>query len=186
MKKVTITIAILFFAIFCTNAQNRIEPGIYSVVDSCYTSLSFTPGINKSSSTNILGIDVGDSGSSYKGETSGVKCTGNLVMVIDPEKKVIKRTLKSYDPFIKTMTPDLIMIVPLTVEKNKRKYDAGKSVMGIKTEKKERVSFEWEQIDDVTFQINFDATPGEYAVVFKAAKLGDYDFASIYGFTIPE
>ena len=46
--------------------------------------------------------------------------------------------------------------------------------------------FEWEQIDDVTFRISFEAAPGEYAVVFKAAKLGDYDFASIYGFTVAE
>lgn len=186
MRKIISTIAIAFIATLFANAQDRLEPGIYAVADSCYTSLSFSAGINKSSSTNIFGVEVGDSGSSYKGETSGVNCTGCLVMVIDPDKKVIKRTLKSYEPFIKTMTPDLIMIVPLTVEKNKRTYNAGKSVMGIKTEKKERVPFEWEQIDDVTFRINFEAAPGEYAVVFKAAKLGDYDFASIYGFTIAE
>lgn len=56
-------------------------------------------------------------------------------MVIDPNKKVIKRTIKSYEPFIKT-------------------------------EKKERVPFEWEQIDDVTLHIriinmekNFYETP---------------------------
>lgn len=186
MKKIITTIVIAITAVFISNAQEKLEPGIYSVVDSVYTSLSFSPGINKSSSTNILGVEVGDSGSSYKGETSGVKCTGTLVMVIDPEKKVIKRTLKSYDPFIKTMTPQLIAIIPLTVQKNKRTYDAGKSVMGIKTEKKERVTFEWEQIDDVTFVINFETAPGEYAVVFKGANLGDYDFASIYGFTVEE
>lgn len=186
MRKFFISTAIAFLAAFCAKAQDRLEPGIYAVVDSCYTSLSFSPGINKSSSTNVLGVEVGDSGSSYKGETSGVNCTGTLVMVIDPDKKVIKRTLKSYQPFVKTMTPDLIMIVPLSVEKNKRTYNAGKSVMGIKTGIQERVAFEWVRIDDVTFQIDFEAAPGEYAVVFKAAKLGDYDFASIYGFTVAE
>lgn len=186
MKKIFTTIVIALAAVFCTNAQDKLDPGIYAVVDDTCTSLEFAPGINSKSTTNIVGIEFGKSGSSYKGETSGVKCTGTLLMVIDPEKKIVKRTPKTYDPFIKTMNPDFIMIVPLVVQKNKRVYDAGKSVMGINTEKRERVDFEWEQIDDVTFRISFEAAPGEYAVVFKAAKLGDYDFASIYGFTVAE
>lgn len=186
MRKIFITIALAFMAFFSANAQDALEPGIYAVVDGTYTSLEFAPGINSKSTTNIVGIEIGKSSSSYKGETSGVMCTGCLVMVINPEKKVIKRTPKSYDPFIKTMSPELIGIVPLAVQKNKRTYDAGKSIMGINAEKRDRVDFEWEQIDDVTYKINFQAAPGEYAVVFKGAKLGDFDFSSIFGFTMAE
>lgn len=186
MKKIFCTIAIMIAAAFCAGAQETLAPGIYALVDSTYTSLSYTNGGTTNSSTNILGIEVGKRKETYKGETSGVQCTGTLVMVIDPEKKVIKKTLKGYDPFIKTMNPNLITIVPLSVEKNRRVYDEGKSLMGINTEKKERVDFEWEQLDDVTFKINFTAAPGEYAVVFKATKVDIYDFNSIYGFYVAE
>lgn len=72
-----------------------------------------------------------------QGESSEVKATGKFVMVIDPEKKGIRKTPKVYDPFIKSMTPGLIMIVPLEVAKNKRVYDEGTSVQGINTQKRQ-------------------------------------------------
>lgn len=186
MKRLFCTIAIVLAAAFCASAQDTLEPGIYALVDGSCTSLSYANGITANSSTNVLGIEIGKRKESYKGETSGVRCSGTLVMVINPEKKIITKTLKKYDPFIKTMNPDLIMIVPLEVQKNKRVYDEGRSLMGINTEQKERVSFEWEQTDENTFEIRFQAAPGEYAVVFKPTKIGDYDLQSIYGFYVAE
>ena len=160
----------------------KLTPGIYAIVDSTVTHLSYTSGVAENTSFNIIGVEVGKIRFTYKGESSGVKATGKFVMVIDPEKKGIRKTPKIYDPFIKSMTPELIMIVPLEVVRNKRVYDEGTSVLGINTEKKTRVEFQWKLIDENTWEITADMQPGEYAVVFKPAKLGTYDYSCIYGF----
>lgn len=187
MKHIITIVAACLISASASFAQNeKLEPGIYAIVDSTATHLSFTPGKVANSGINVVGLELGSTKFAYKGETSGVKADGKFVMVIDPEKKAMRRTPKAYDPFIKSMTPELIMIVPLEVVKDKRVYDEGTSVQGINTKKKTRVEFEWELVDENTYEITADLQPGEYAVIFKPAKLGSYDFSSIYGFYVEE
>ena len=190
MKRLEIFAAALAGALLVTvsaSAQDeRLAPGIYAVVDGTPTHLTYTPAVNVKSGINVIGVEVGNSRFDYKGETSGVTATGKFIMVIDPENKGIRKTPKLYDPFIKSMTPELIMIVPLDVVKNKRVYEEGTSIQGINTKKKTRVEFQWELIDENTWEIRADLQPGEYAVVFKPAKLGAYDFCSIFGFYVEE
>lgn len=181
---VTVIAACLLFASASFAQSEKLTPGIYAVVDSTATHLSYTLGTVASSGVNIIGVEVGNTKFNYKGETSGVKATGKFVMVIDPEKKAIRKTPKVYDPFIKSMTPELIIIVPLEVVKGKRVYDEGTSLQGINTRKKTRADFEWELIDENTYGITASLEPGEYAVIFKPAKLGSFDFGSIYGFYV--
>ncbi|MCQ2153872.1 MAG: hypothetical protein MJY44_04820 [Bacteroidales bacterium] len=190
MKRLEIFAAALAGALLVTvsaSAQDeRLAPGIYAVVDGTPTHLTYTPAVNVKSGINVIGVEVGNSRFDYKGETSGVTATGKFIMVIDPERKVLRKTPKIYDPFVKTMTPDLIMIVPLEVVKGKRVYDRGVSVQGIDTRKHNRMEFQWELVDENTFEITAALLPGEYAFVFKPAKMGSYDFSSIYGFTCPQ
>lgn len=176
----------MLFATASFAQDEKLAPGIYAVVDSTLTHLSYTSGIASNSGLNIIGVEVGNSKFTYRGESSEVKANGKFVMVIDPEKKTMRKTPKVYDPFIKSMTPELIIIVPLEVAKNKRIYDEGTSIQGINTKKKARVEFQWELIDENTYEITADLQPGEYAVVFKPAKLGSFDFSSIYGFYIKD
>lgn len=185
MKRIiTIIAACCAFALTALAQDEKLDPGIYAIVDNEATHLAYTNGITSNSGLNVVGIEVGKTKVSYKGETSGVKATGKFIMVIDPERKMIRKTPKLYDPFIKTMTPDMMMIIPLEVAKGKRIYDGGTSLEGINTKKQTRVSFEWELVDENTFEITADLTPGEYAFIFKPAKLGPYDFSSIYGFFV--
>lgn len=187
MKRIITIIAACFaFAAAAFAQDSRLEPGIYAVVDGTPTHLTYTNGTAANSSTNILGIELGNHHYNYKGETSGVQAAGKFIMVINPEKKVMSKTPKKYDPFIKSMTPNLVMIVPLQVDKNKRVYDEGTSIVGINTKRGTRVEFEWELVDENTFEITADFEPGEYAFIFKPAKLGEFDFTSIYGFYVAE
>lgn len=185
MKRIaSIIISVLVFS-FTASAQNQdLEPGIYSVIDGNATHLVYTNGTAVSSSNNILGLEIGGSKFKFKGETGEVEVKDKIVIVINPDKKVIKKTTKQYDPFIKSMTPANIIIVPLEVVDGKRIYDRGRTVEGFNTSKKERVEFEWEMVDDNTFEITAEFEPGEYAVVFRPSKLGEFDFTSIYGFIV--
>lgn len=181
---ITVFAACLLFAAASFAQSDNLAPGIYAVVDGTATHLSYTAGGAANSGLNVIGVEIGKSKFTYKGESSEVKATGKLVMVIDPEKKAIRKTPKAYDPFIKSMTPELIMIVPLEVVKKNRVYNEGTSIQGINTTKKTRVEFQWELIDENTYEITADFEPGEYAVIFKPAKLGAYDFSSIFGFYV--
>lgn len=209
MKKTFLTLAALFCIVSFASAQEpetvvaqeepqvedqteeqlpALEPGIYSIIDGVAYPLPYSNGTEVKRSTGILGFEIGSEKYKYKGETAGVDVLNNkLVMVVDPERTVIKRTLKKYDPFVKSMTPGNLIIVRLVVDKNKRYYDAGESFEGIKLGSKARVEFEWELVDDNTYEISVDYfQPGEYAVVFRPATLGAYDFTGIFGFTVPE
>lgn len=186
MKRIIILMAICFGFTAVSSAQDdtKLEPGIYAVANGVKTPLPYTNGITSNTSTNIVGVSIGTRKYNYKGETAGVQAKDTLIMVINPEQKNIKRTPKKYEPFIATMTPDLIRIVPLEVRKNKRVFDEGLLVAGINTEKKNFVPFEWELVDENTFQITAKMEPGEYAVIFQPTKLGNYDVSGIFGFCV--
>lgn len=185
MKRFVSTVLTVLALSFAASAQNeKLESGIYSVIDGNATHLVYTNGAAISSSNNLLGLEIGDTKFKYKGETGEVEVKDKIVMVINPAKKVIKKTTKQYDPFVKNMTPANIIIVPLEVADGKRVYDSGRTVEGINTVRKERVEFEWEMVDDNTFEITASFEPGEYAVIFRPSKLGEFDFTGIYGFFV--
>lgn len=188
MKKIiTVIAALVCFTVLDLSAQNDTrDPGIYAVVDGVSTPLVYTSGIAHKSGTEVLGLEIGRSKFSYRGATSGVESGDTFVLVIDPEKKNIIRTLKKYEPFVKSMTPSNIIIVPLIVKKDKRIYDEGMEVYGFKVEGKPRVPFSWEMISDNSFQIVAEGlAPGEYGIIFRATKLAPYDYDAIFGFTVP-
>lgn len=170
---------------FAASAQDQsLKPGIYSLIEGNTTHLVYTNGASISSSHSILGLEIGDTKFKYKGVTADVEVRDKIIMVINPDKKVIKKTTKQYDPFIKSMTPANIIIVPLEVVDGKRVYDSGRTVEGINTVRKERIEFEWEMTDDNTFEITAAFEPGEYAVIFRPSKLAEFDFTGIYGFYV--
>ena len=190
-KSVLLTAAAIAVALLANSFKAYAQmderaPGIYAVIDGESTPLTYTNGGTSTSSTNVLGVEIGKRKQTYKGETSGVQATDTFVLVINPEKKAITKTLKTYDPFIKTLTPDDLIIVPLEVQKNKRVYNEGVSLQGFNLDSKGRVPFEWEQISDNSFIITAAMLPGEYGIVFKPARLGEYDFNSIFGFFVAE
>ena len=135
---------LLVSGVLSAYAQNDTRsPGLYAVNG------------EESGRVGILGVvEFGNSASRFKGETSDVKVSGNeFALVIDPDRKNVVRTLKKYEIFIKTMTPDNMLIVPLVVEDNWRIYDKGLNVNGFNTEFKELVDFTWERISDNSFRI---------------------------------
>ena len=182
-----ISLALFCAVLFSTNSFAQMdwrEPGIYAVVGGESTPLTYTGGMTTTNSTNIVGVEIGKKNFSYKGAESGGSASDTLVLVINPEKKVITKSFKSYDPFVKSMTPNTIIIVPLSVDKNKRVYDEGKSINGIKLGTKGRIDFEWEQISDNSYEMRLqNIVPGEYGVIFRPATLGEFDFTGIFGFT---
>lgn len=162
-------------------------PGIYTIIDDDYVPLNYTAGVTSVSTTGIGDFEYGDMKHQYKGETSGVNASETFVLVIDPEKKVMVRTLKKYDPFIKTMTPNNVLVLPLTVNerRHRREYDQGRNLNGFNIERREMMDFEWEQITDNSFMITVpDLLPGEYAFIFRATRLAEFDYTGIFGFTI--
>lgn len=191
MKKIRLIVTALFCAFaFATAASAQMDeraPGLYAVVGEESIPLTFSIGTTAVTTTNIIGIEMGKRKFSYKEPASGVTAADTFVLVIDPEKKGISKTLKSYNPFVKSMTPNNIMILPLYVDKNKRIYEEGKTIAGINLSVKDRMDFEWEQITDNSFVIRVqNLIPGEYGFIFRAAKLAEFDYSAIFGFTFPE
>lgn len=187
MKKlITLVASLAVCAGFALYAQNDSrQAGIYSVMNGESTLLPFFKGINSNAGTTVLGVEVGKKKSTYNGATSGVLSDGHFVIVIDPEKKVMKMTMKSYEPFIRNFTPDNIAIVQLQVKGNKRIYDEGISLNGFNTERKDRIEFTWEQISDNSFSVVTEGLPtGEYAVVIRPTGLSPLDFSCVFGFTV--
>lgn len=189
MKKFFL-IALAMVGCLAANAQNDSrEPGLYNVDGDNSTALTFCLGMGSTSNTKIMGlVDVGKSKKSFKGVTSDTPCKkAEFVLVIDPEKKAAVQTLKKYDPFIKTMTPELMILVPLEVDKKKRIYDEGKTINGFNVSgNKQSIEFEYEQISDNSWKITTELPAGEYAWAFKIAKFGGYELDKVFDFTIVE
>lgn len=164
--------------------EDEHAPGLYSVIGDEYIPLTPVMSAQNNSSTGILGVEIGKTKYSYKGETSDSKAAGTFVLVCDMSKKAIKQTLKTYDVFVQSMTPDNMIIIPLEVAKNKRLYDEGVEIAGINAERKARVPFVWERISDNSFRIDAELLPGEYAIAFRPAKLGGFEFTAVFDFTV--
>jgi len=172
-------------------------PGIYAVVGEQSTPLPYIYGTTSGGSVGIGIVSIGSTKINYKGVTSGVNASGTFVLVIDPNKKTGSATPKKFDMFVKNMTPEEVLIVPLTTnaKKDRREFDSGLGIgigagpvgVGMNTENKERNGFEWEMISDNSFKIKVSGlTPGEYGIVFRQGKIGSYMYNNLFGFTVPE
>lgn len=163
------------------------EPGLYAVNGEESTLLTFTDASQSSSGISIGIISLGKRQLEFKGATSGTEAHGKFVLVINHEQKSATRVLKNYKPFIKTMNPDDLMIIPLTVEKKKRVLDEGLFVNGFGTKLIHGVPFSWVQIADNAFEIEVpNLIPGEYGVALKFAELDTFDIKTLYGFYVTE
>lgn len=191
MKKARIIVATLlstfFFAVNAYAQMDERQPGLYAIVGDESIPLTFSNGTTSVSTTGILGVEVGRTRCIYRKPSSGVEASDMFVMVIDPEQKAFVKKLKSYKPFFKKMTPNDVLVLPLTVDGNKRIYEEGKTIAGINISIKDRMDFEWEQITDNSYEIHVqNLIPGEYGFVFRPSKLGEFDYSAIFGFTITE
>ncbi len=124
MKRLlTILLTLAVSAGFSLYAQSDSrQAGIYSVINDESTPLPFCRGLNSNGGVNVLGIEIGRKKSTYSGATSGVVSDGHFIVVIDPEKKAMELTLKSYEHFIRNFTPNGIAMVQLQVKGNMRVY----------------------------------------------------------------
>lgn len=189
MKKLMLSsFVMVLFSMFAVAQNDEREPGIYAVVGEESVPLTFIQGSTSNSNTGILGIEISKQKKEYKGLTSDtvVPKDFKLVLVCDMNRKNITQTLKKYDVFVSSITPDHMIIVALEPAKKNRVYDWGTALNGFNTKKQGRVDFTWEQVTDNSYLIQAELEPGEYAVVFKPAKLGEYNFDTVFDFTVTE
>lgn len=180
--------AALFLALFSMNvfAQGiNLEPGLYAVNGDEYIPVSYVSGKAVKTSTGIFGFELGKKQYEYKDRRSENIYTGKFLMVCDPAKKNVKYAWGKYKPFVKTMTPDNMLIIPLEVANKKRIYYEGTIIEGINVTSHERDPFTWEQLSDNVYLITTELQPGEYGIALKPAKLGEYNFNVIFDFSVP-
>lgn len=206
MKRRIFLFAILAFSFISFDSFAQLDerkPGIYAIVGEDFYPLSYSYAVGTGSSVGIGPVSIGTTKYNYKGETSGVIASDTFVLVIDPEKKSGGTiSSKKFDCFHYKMTPDDMLILPLVtnIKKQRREYDPGTGIgigvgvgavsvgagatVGGETE---RAGFEWERITDNSFKIKVSGLlPGEYGIVFRIAKLGTFNYAPLFGFTIPD
>lgn len=187
MKKGIFTAMLL--ALFSMNifAQEiNLEPGLYIINGDEYVPVSYVSGKSEKTSTGILGFELGKKQYEYKGNTSNNIYTGQFLMVCDENRKNVKYAWGKYEPFVKSMTPDNMVIIPLEAAKKKRIYNEGTIIEGINVSTHERDPFTWEQLSDYVYLITTELQPGEYGIALKAAKLDEYNFSVIFDFTVIE
>lgn len=173
------------FSLTLSAQTENLKSGLYAVLGENYVPLKYQ-STNASSLNTINSVSFTVKKTSYKGVSSNFISDSTFVMVCDPKKRVVIQTSKNYDVFIKNITPDFMVILPLEVNNNKREFKKGTSRSNI-DKGIGIVPFDWKQIADYTYLITAHGlVPGEYGIFFKLTKLDGYNFDGIYGFTIPE
>jgi len=163
------------------------KSGLYAIVNGESIPLSSTYGSVSAIGENELGYSISYQTFRYKGESSGTAADSTFVLVIDPTKKEVSKKMSGYDPFVKTMKPEKVIIIPLEVnhETQSRLYYPGAKVNRVRFEKNTRIEFESSKISDNSFEIRTHTLPaGEYGFVFLTKGIEGYDFTGIFGFTI--
>jgi len=196
MKTRFFLVAALMLSLFSVNSFAQMDerkPGLYAVSGEDFAALPYSYNTSLNGGVGIGGVNIGHNVYKFKGETSGVVSNGTFVLVIDPEKKSAVISKNKFDVFNKTMNPDNMLILPLTVnmKNSRREYDAGTTVgvggVNVNTKSEVRYPFEWEQISDNSFLIKVgNLTPGEYGFIFRISKMAQFDYNALLGFTIPE
>lgn len=185
MKKLFLAFVL---AILCLSAQAQVEnlkPGIYHVSGDVFTPLKSETSVkNENSATNRVGMF--NVSYVFKNPTAPVAVSdGSFVMVTDPSRKAMVQTLKKFNPFVAALTPDNMLLVPLTVKKNKRSYTAfDYDEVRRRNPEWEHVDFSWERLSDNSYSIKADLVPGEYAFAFRISETAIYTFDAVYSFCV--
>lgn len=164
------------------------EPGIYTINSGESVPLKFEISAQMNDSMEAGELSVLDSNTFIFSKPSAkvTSESGEFVLVINPEKKMFIQTLKKYDVFIGTMSPENMILIPLSIHKNKKRiyhhgsYDLVHG-LNISWDKKD---FTWEKISDNSFRIKAELEPGEYAFAFRINKLQDFQLNAVYTFSV--
>lgn len=171
-----------------------VAPGLYCSIDGSLVALKPELGtvlhLNPYDTSDDIGhttsFEIAQCIFRYRGTSSPNVSDGKFIMICNPKKKAIVSTMRNYFPFIKTMTPELMVLIPLEVRNNRRVYDCtGISVPLNGKVRWPQADFKWEQISEYAYRI--DATgiaPGEYGFCFAFTDLCNPDFTSCFTFTV--
>lgn len=188
MKKFILSICLLIAGI---GAQAQISqgPGLYAINGNDTIKLTVLNGNENVSESHILGVDIQNHDRmQYNEIISDTPTSGSdFLMVIDPNKKVAKGgVMTDYEPFIKTVKPELLMLVPLEVEndKERRIFNLQENKSALKIKAKNAIEFTWDQVSDSAWIIHTpQLVPGEYAFLVRTTKLDQFDFQQVLDFT---
>lgn len=198
MKFYPAFLILLSLALFPLTALAQIDernPGIYAVVDGTSTPLAFQfsvgsgrPYYGKYNGEDASVLEPGIGGFRYKGVCSGVLATDTLVLVVDLEKESGSAAPGKFDYFVKDMTPDSMVILPLktNVNKQRREFEDGIIIKAFcNGNESGGVPFGWSRISDNSFRINMpDLAPREYGVFFRTDNLYTFLLHYLFGFTV--
>lgn len=186
MNKFVIVLMLIAAAFIPVSAQETENPapGLYHIsAEGQLEALTFQRGAIHSSGTSIAGLEVGRIRVKYRGLTSDSPvASGDFLMVCDPDRSAITTTLKKYFVFVRTITPENMILVPLYVKKNHRFYNEGHVLEGIPLDPHHHLAFTWEQTGPYQYRIHADLPAGEYAFVFKPVTYGGLDYDALYNF----
>jgi len=180
-------LALVFLPVISSAQMDTRAPGIYALVGEQSIPLTFVRGSSCVSGENYLGVEISKSIFRYGGETSDVVADSTFVLVIDPKQKEAIKKMKEYDPFIKSMKPTKLRIVPLTVNKELkcREFYPGMKAETIRIEEQETIKFDWQKLCDNSFVIQTHRIPsGEYGIIFSPQDLLGPDYSIIFSFSV--
>lgn len=177
--------ALMALMTFSAAAQDgsALEPGLYNIVEGTPTLMSTQRGTQVSTDDNDMLLLTKFN---YAGVSSGIISDGQFLMVCDPAKKNPLVTLNKYGIFTSKLTPEDMMIVPLTVEKKRRSYDCRKlKTVGLTKVEWIKMDFDFEEVSECTYRITADLPRGEYAAVFRyTLPVWNFDFNQVFPFTV--
>lgn len=183
-------IAVLTLFPFESFAQkDERKPGIYAVVEEKAIPLTYLYGKASVSGENFYGVEVSYNTYRFNGESSPVTTDSTFILVIDPQKREVVRKMKEYDPFIKSMKPAKLIVIPLTVnsEMHCREYYQGMKLETIRVDDQPKIEFDWGKLSENSYVIRVHGLkPGEYGFVFKPEGGMGFDYTAIFDFTIPD
>ncbi len=183
MKSRTAIISFIatFFIPFIVFAQyDERESGLYAIVGNESKPLSLLDGM-------LYTVDKSQVTILYDGETAGVVAADTFVLVVGHDKLFYFN-----DPFIESLTPDELIILPLKVNKRKHRMECQPGrVSEIGNFGLVRVNrgidFRWNRITDNSFGIKVTGlTPGEYEISVPVQGSNDFRDRESYGFTIKQ
>jgi len=182
-------LALLFLPVISSAQMDTREPGIYALVGEQSIPLTFISGSSCVSGENYMGVEITQSLFRYRGVTSDVVADSSFVLVIDPKQKEVTKKMKEYDPFIRSMKPTKLRIVPLAVneELQCREFYPGMKAETIRIEGQEKIKFDWEKLSDNSFVIyTHGITPGEYGIIFSPEDIYGPDYSRIFSFSVQQ
>lgn len=167
------------------------EPGLYTIVNGesrklSYSTTSQTPS---SFSVHFFGIDKDYRAYRFRGGTSGVEASDTFILVVDPEKGSGVISGSRFEAFLRNMTPDDLIILPLLSFENCRdlRTNPVRAVGPINySSPMFGMDYEWKQISDNSFEIRvLGLLPGEYGIATRMSSISKYDVWALHCFTAP-